>query len=85
MVHEIVNLHIGQAGIGMGSAIWDVLVCESDLDIHGNEQSDTLKFKQGFHRSSLFSEKYAGKISVFFSILKETNCKNNNICTLTLF
>jgi len=63
MVHEIVNIHIGQAGIGMGTSIWDVLVTESGLDEHGNINLESAKKGMGLQLNSLFSEKYHGGYS----------------------
>jgi len=46
MANEIISIHVGQAGIGMGAAAWDLLTLQAGLDFQGCKDFSAMKNPQ---------------------------------------
>ena len=58
---EVISVHIGQAGVQMGNACWELYCLEHGISPNGQMPSDTSKGKEDDSFNAFFSETGAGK------------------------
>ncbi|XP_063727917.1 tubulin alpha chain-like [Symsagittifera roscoffensis] len=61
MVREVINIHVGQAGVQMGNAVWELYCLEHGIDPEGRMPSDTSVGKEDDSFNTHFSETGTGQ------------------------
>ena len=68
MANDIISIHVGQAGIGMGAAAWDLLTLQAGLDFQGCKDFSAMKNPQeSTSIYQLFTENSKGNLTYYFS------------------